>query len=96
MNGGLGDVIEKDKLLIAPAAEKIAAIFQPNGKDVWVVTHGVFYNTFYAFSITSVGLNLTPIQIQYWTDSSRAVRGYLKFSPDGKRLVATSFFYRRI
>jgi gliding motility-associated-like protein len=90
LNGGMGDVIEKDKLLIAPSAEKIAAVFQPNGKDVWVVTHGVFSNTFYAFSITSVGLNITPIKSNAGQIHPGG-RGYLKFSPNGQRLVAACF-----
>jgi len=89
-NGGLGDVIEKDKLLVAPTAEKIAAVFHPNGKDVWVVTHGVLSNTFYAYSITSSGLNSTPI-ISHTGQFHQGGRGYLKFSPDGKRLAAGSF-----
>ena len=90
MNGGLGDVIEKNTLLVTPTAEKVAAIFQPNGKDVWVVTHGVFNNTFYTFSVTGAGLNPTPV-ISNTGQVHPGGRGYLKFSPDGKRLVATSF-----
>ncbi len=92
MNGGLGDVIEKNKPMVAPAAEKVAAIFAPNGKDVWVVTHGVFDNTFYAFSVTDAGLNLTPV-ISNTGQVHPGGRGYLKFSPDGERLVAASFIY---
>ena len=91
MNGGFGDVIEKNKPLASFAAEKIAHI-QPNGTDVWVVTHGVLSNAFYAYSITSAGLNPVPV-ISNTGQVHPGGRGYMKFSPDGKRLVATCFKY---
>jgi gliding motility-associated-like protein len=90
LNGGLGDVIEKDKPLVGLVAEKIAAVFQPNGRDVWVVTHGVLSNSFFAFSISDSGLNVVPV-ISNTGQVHPGGRGYLKFSPDGQRLVATSF-----
>lgn len=92
MNGGFGDVIEKNQPLVALTGEKIAAVFQPNGTDVWVVTHGVLSNTFYAYSITGAGLNLIPV-ISNTGQVHPGGRGYLKFSPDGYRLVATCFQY---
>lgn len=90
LNGGMGDVVEKNKPLVANTGEKIAAVFQPNGKDVWVVTHGVLSDNFYAFSITSTGLDATPVVSsvgQYHTGG----KGYMKFSPDGKRLAVGCF-----
>lgn len=89
-NGGMGDVIEKDKPLVGFTAEKIAAIYQPNGKDVWVVTHGVLSNTFFAFSITAAGLDVVPV-VSHAGQVHPGGRGYLKFSPDGNRLAAACF-----
>ncbi len=90
LNGGLGDVIEKNKLLVGMTGEKIAATFQPNGKDVWVVTHGILSNTFYSFSITASGLNTTPV-VSNTGQVHPGGRGYLKFSPDGNRMIAACF-----
>lgn len=92
LQAGLGDVISKNQLLISPTAEKITATFQDNGKDVWVVTHGVYDNNFYAYSITAAGLNTTPV-ISSTGQVNVGGRGYLKFSPNGKRLVANVFIY---
>jgi len=90
LNNGLGDVILKKQLLRAPVAEKMAAVFQPNGKDVWLVAHGIQNNEFYTYSITSTGLNPIPI-VSATGQVHTGGRGYLKFSPNGERLVANSF-----
>lgn len=92
LNGGMGDVTQKNKPLVANTEEKVAAVFQSNGKDVWVLTHGVQSNKFYAFSITSAGLNTTPI-ISSIGQSHPGGRGYMKFSPDGQRLAVACFLY---
>ncbi len=90
LNNGLGDVTVKKQPLRAPVAEKVAAVFQPNGKDVWLVSHGIQNNEFYTFSITSAGLNTVPI-VSTTGQVHTGGRGYLKFSPNGERLVANSF-----
>jgi hypothetical protein len=90
MQGGLGDVIQKNTLLLAPTAEKLAAVFHANGSDVWLMTHGVGSNSFYAFRISASGINTTPV-ISSTGQFHRGGRGYLKFSPDGKRIAVGSF-----
>lgn len=87
---GLGDVILKNQLLVSHTAEKVAGILHPNGHDVWVVTHEVGTNRFFAYTITDAGLNITPT-ISATGQVHAGGRGYLKFSPDGKRLAAGSF-----
>ncbi|SHH73301.1 gliding motility-associated C-terminal domain-containing protein [Chryseolinea serpens] len=91
LNNGLGDVILKKQYLRSPVAEKIAAVFQPNGKDVWLVAHGIQNNEFYTYSITA-GIGFNPVPIVSATGQIHTGgRGYLKFSPNGERLVANSF-----
>jgi gliding motility-associated-like protein len=90
LRNGLGDVTIKNQLLVSHAAEKIAAIFHPNGHDLWVVTHEVGTNRFLAYSVTDAGLNTTP-RVSATGQVHVGGRGYLKFSPDGKRLAAGSF-----
>lgn len=92
LNNGMGDVVSKNNLLVSPTAEKIAAVFSDNGKDVWVVTHGVKNKDFFAFLITSSGLNPTPV-VSSTGQVHPGGRGYMKFSPDGKRLAVASFVF---
>lgn len=69
LNGGLGDVIEKNVLVVAPVMEKLAATYHANGSDVWVVCTNRYptgpppdttYN-YQAFLLTEIGLNFSPI-----------------------------------
>ncbi len=92
LNNGKGDVVLSNVSLRANTAEKIAGILRPNGKDLWVVTHGVNNNEFYAFSVNSSGINPTPV-VSAVGQIHPGGRGYLKFSPDGRRLAANCFQY---
>ena len=89
-NGGTGDVTTKNTALL-PAYEKemIAGIRHGNGRDVWVVTHISGTNEFAEFLVTTNGLNTTPRIIAVGSSFYKYQDyGYLKFSPDGKRLAA--------
>ncbi len=90
LNNGLGAVAEKYQPLAVHTAEKIAAVLHPNGHDVWVLTHEVGTNRFLAFAVTGAGLNTTP-KVSATGQVHAGGRGYLKFSPNGKRLAAGSF-----
>lgn len=92
LQGGLGDITIKNQPLIAPTAEKIAAVFHQNGNDVWLVTHGVNSNSFYSYLISNSGLDVTPV-VSNTGQIHTGGRGYLKFSPDGKKMVAVSFIF---
>ncbi len=90
LNNGLGDVTtEKNILLITPIKESITAVNQANGSDVWVVTHGMFNNEFYSFSITDLGLNLNPIvsAIGHTPTNNLEAIGGIKLSPDGDKIA---------
>jgi gliding motility-associated-like protein len=95
LNGGLGDVTSnKNILLLSPATEKISAVKQNNCEDFWVVIHKYGNNSFYAYSITSTGINLTPVISSVGTTISNVPNrtiGYLKFSPDGKKLISSNY-----
>jgi gliding motility-associated-like protein len=95
LNGGLGDVTSnKNILLLSPATEKISAVKQNNCEDFWVVIHKYGNNSFYAYSITSTGISLTPVISNVGTTISNVPNrtiGYLKFSPDGKKLISSNY-----
>lgn len=95
LNGGLGGVTSNKNIpLLTPATEKITAVKQNNCEDFWVVVHKYGNNSFHAYSITSLGINLTPVISNTGTSISNSVTktiGYLKFSPDGKKLISSNY-----
>ncbi len=95
LNGGLGAITSiKNVSLLTPACEKITAVKNATGDGYWVVIHGYGNTSFLAYSITRSGLNLTPVISKTGTlvnDRNQTV-GYLKFSPDGTKLISCSFY----
>ncbi len=101
LNGGLGGVVagQKNIKLVSSASEKVTAVMSSDGNSVWVITSaprtnstsapyntiGDNMNTIYAFKITSSGVQTTasvttlPVTIDWGV-------GYMKASPDGKKL----------
>lgn len=89
LNGGNGDVTaNKNIFLIGPSSEKLTAVKHANGQDIWVVTQTDGTNDFYAFLVSPSGINMTPVTSSAGTANaaSSGHDGYLKFSPDGKKL----------
>lgn len=92
--GGLGDVIAatKNTALITPAAssEKLIAVQHCNKQDFWVVTHTINSNTFYVYLVNATGVQ-APVTYHIGYSIAGAANweatGYLKFSPDGSKLV---------
>ena len=90
LNGGNGDVVvsSKNSPLISPTVEKLTAVKHQNNVDVWVITHELNSDAFYAYLITKSGLNTTPVISQVGnTYDSDAIKGYMKASPDGAHLA---------
>jgi gliding motility-associated-like protein len=94
LNGGLGDVNSNKNIAVTtPVCEKLTAVKNANGDGYWIVVHGYGNNSFLAYSITSAGINLTPVRSNLGSviDTNRLnATGYLKFSPDGTRLISCS------
>lgn len=95
LDNGLGDIVpaQKNINLIADSTEKIAAAVSDNG-DAWIITYaesaigtGVF-NTFYAFRLTTSGMDLSATVITSFNNvQSDDRRGYLRISPDGSKIA---------
>ncbi|WP_348811681.1 T9SS type B sorting domain-containing protein [Flavobacterium maritimum] len=103
LNNGLGDISseEKNVHLITynkdneeevkfKCSEKITAVQHGDGVSFWVITH--FKNNFYAFKISTAGVEKKPVKT---TSSSNIPTGgyngnaigYLKASPNGKKIA---------
>ncbi len=100
LSGGLGQVIVKNQPLLSQAsngvrtAEKVCAIKHANKVDTWVMAHTGDDNKFYAYKLNSQGLGSPVVSSvgPVWSRSSANARGYgkgyMKFTPDGTKLIA--------
>ena len=111
LNNGLGDVVntEKNVHLITynpnnneefkfKCSEKITAVQHGDGISFWVITH--FINNFYSFKISTQGVDTAPVKSTttlniplggYLPNSI----GYLKASPNGKKIAIANTATRR-
>ena len=95
-DSGLGEVIVKNQVLMDSALSKVTAVRHSNNRSVWVVTHKMNSDAFYAFEVTPSGINTTPVisHCGLKTPGLPPARyGYMKFSPDGKFMAEASNGY---
>jgi gliding motility-associated-like protein len=92
LNGGNGDVINPNVVVMDSSTEKIAVIGNCGGTEFWVVGHQWNSDSFYAFRITASGVGV-PVKSKVGivhTDIGSGLNGeaigYMKFSPDGTKL----------
>ena len=87
LQGGLGDVSQKNSLILAGcASEKQCATYHSNGNDIWIMMHTMNSNIFNAYLLTSSGLTMTPVVSTIGMVHSSPY-GQMKFSPNGNRLA---------
>ena len=90
-NNGAGKVINIDTIGLN-YTEKVTAVYNSHGDFIWIATHKVYTNQFDIYSLTSNGLELFASQnigSAHYTDgmTNSSGIGYMKFSPDGKKLA---------
>src|SRR5690554_1962892 len=90
LNNGLGAVIQKNIEIpingIQQGYEKLAAISNADRTGYWVITH--LDGNFYAFAVTSQGVNLGPVVSptpQIYGGINKG--GYIKGTLDGAKLI---------
>ncbi len=94
LNGGLGDVdvTQRNIDFNLPVSEKLTAVKNKNGRDLWLIVHAYNSNLFFVYSIDCQGgFNPQVYTIGSFISSPDNARGYLKASPDGKKLVSANF-----
>ncbi|MEZ4802370.1 MAG: T9SS type B sorting domain-containing protein [Gelidibacter sp.] len=97
LNGGLGNVTNKNVNLLPVCSEKISAVLKDClTKSIWVITYasqngfGTNYNTFYAYEVSDTGVNPVPVTSTFAGMTTQEARGYLKLSPDGQKLACAN------
>ena len=84
---GDGQVTLKDiKLIPFPVTEKVTACSHANEVDYWVVTHTSGDSKFYSYRLRTSGLVGPVISDTGVTHTTS--RGYMKTSPDSKKLIS--------
>ena len=101
LNGGLGDIVvaRKNVALKKPTTEGLCAVKHSNGTDIWVVVHGINNTQYSAFLVTAAGVNLVPVNsnvgpsvtVTAGNYGSGSI-GYMKISPNGKKIAACHAF----
>ncbi len=105
MNGGNGQVIEKNTQLLNACAEKIVAVVKDcAAESLWIVTLGNDdsplvqvsrrnnFDTYHSFEITAAGITTPSVQSPSASLSidRTGTEGYLKISPDGRQLASAN------
>jgi hypothetical protein len=90
LNGGYGDVTEKNIPLFSPSTEKVTGVVARNKHDYWVIGHGYGNADFYSFSVTSQGIDPVPVistagMPHAYSDDNNI--GQMKASPCGDRIA---------
>ena len=92
LNGGYGDVTDKNVPLFAPSTEKVTAIPQANGGGIWVIGHSFPNADFYAYHLTTGGIDPVPVISTAGTphDGINDNKiGLMKASPCGDKIAVT-------
>lgn len=93
LNNGLGSIVvgKKNIQLLAKTCEKVTAVKNGTNTAYWVLAHGFPGNEYYAYQLTTNGLNSSPVisTVGVPISATNAVEtiGYMKFSPLGNKLA---------
>jgi hypothetical protein len=90
-DGGLGEVIVKDNILLAQVSQKIAVTKSTTDDFYWLValapsTDPIFNDTFYSFKIDASGINLINQTAVTFAPGLHNSEGQMKISPDNQNI----------
>ena len=95
LNGGLGNVVtgQKNIPIFSTNAEKACIVPNAAGNGYWLLSHDLPGETFYAFAITSAGINTTPVTTTIGGTQGNGA-GFLKVSPQFDRVAIANLFFQ--
>lgn len=95
LDGGLGSVVEKNKIIIQDTLARgmIQAERHANGKDWWIIMPKSHSNCYYTILLTSNGIDTTFLQCvgKNWGDEDPT--GQAAFSPNGQKYARFNDYY---
>ncbi len=90
-DSGNGKIITPPYRLLQDASDRLVAIPHANGTDSWIISHSLRNNYYYAWHVSSRGVNPTPVLSSSpygaYTYSFDDDEGTYNASPDGKTIV---------
>lgn len=92
-NNGGGAVMERDIHLLDESSVMVTGVSNAAKDGYWVLTHGAGNNSFYAYEVTSSGVNTTPTVSNagsVLTAVASDLTGAMKISPKGNKLAYAS------
>lgn len=93
LNSGLGDVSDvKGIALVDSVCDKITAVRHGNSRDVWIITHSLIGNKYYAYLLSPEGVDSEPVisEVGIYIDNSEwdyHTDGQLQSSPRGDKIA---------
>lgn len=90
-NGGLGKVIEKNKLLGSYiSSEKITAVAHQDNQSIWVINKETYTSKFYAYKVSTAGIDVNPVisNVGFTSTTIDCQCGVMKASPRGNKIAA--------
>jgi gliding motility-associated-like protein len=94
-DAGNGAVLQKNTQLLTPVSEKVTAVRHCNRRDVWIITRQFESDKYYSYLLTPSGLAPAPVISSTGnviSGNGNGALGYLKASPDGRKLVAANYY----
>lgn len=98
INNNYGAVTDDRNIqLLTQTAEMITGVKHANGRDYWVVAHGLDDNSFQAFLVDTSGVRVDAVVTSYQGSSlssvynDREYLGAMKISPKGDKIAFASF-----
>ncbi len=89
LNNGLGDVVEKGKILLNVETNKLTTVLHENRKDVWLIIHRHNTSEYYAFLITESGVSETSVLSTVGNALYSSGLDQFKASTDGRKIGIT-------
>lgn len=99
LDGGNGDVTDKNILLKTPVTEKITAVQQPGTSDYWLVAHGWNEDAFYAYKVTASGIGSAVVSHSGIVHSDAMIQnsyGQMKFNTCGDRIALAAGYLDKV
>ena len=90
-NSGDGEVVEKNIFILNTRSEKLSAVINSNGKDIWVVSQDTEGSNFCSFLVTNEGVNLQPVKSPCTIFADQVQLGMIKFSINSKLMAVTQY-----
>lgn len=97
LNGGFGQVVQKNIPLVDSTTEKVIALKGANEREYWIVTQLYDKSQYHAYKVDCAGINTTPVVSNSGLPVSGTVSyGFMKPSHNGELIASivtdTNFF----